>query len=172
MNKTNRVALTAALSQWPARRWFAAAAVSALTYLVVAVPTDLIDTPFFSREIPPTWWSFPALGITAVLTGLLVATYVARAPAGEFQGAGPGRPSRFGAAGTIVSFFAVGCPVCNKLALLALGTSGALQYFEPIQPLLAVASVLMLGWAFRKRVVSEDRCPIPLARYAPDGPGN
>jgi hypothetical protein len=25
--------------------------------LVVAVPTDLIDTPLFSREIPPTWWA-------------------------------------------------------------------------------------------------------------------
>jgi len=76
VNKTNRVTLTAALSQWPARRWFAAAAASALAYLVVAVPTDLIDTPFFSREIPPTWWAYPALGITAVLTGLLVARVV------------------------------------------------------------------------------------------------
>ncbi|MDD1478614.1 MULTISPECIES: hypothetical protein [unclassified Arthrobacter] len=156
--------LTAALSQWPARRWFAAAAASALTYLVVAVPTDLIDTPFFSREIPPTWWSFPALGITAVLSGLLVATYVARATVEEHQGVGAGGPSRFGAAGAVVSFFAVGCPVCNKLALLALGTSGALQYFAPIQPFLAVSSVIMLGWAFLRRAVSEDRCPMPLAR--------
>jgi hypothetical protein len=166
VNKTNRVTLTAALSQWPARRWFAAAAVSALTYLVVAVPTDLIDTPFFSREIPPTWWAFPVLGITAVLTGLLVATYVARSPVDELQGADTG-PSRFGAAGAVVSFFAVGCPVCNKLALLALGTSGALQYFAPIQPFLAAASVIMLGWAFFKRAVSEDRCPVPLAVHSP-----
>lgn len=171
MNKTNRVTLTAALSQWPARRWFAAAAASVLTYLVVAVPTDLIDTPFFSREIPPTWWAFPALGITAVLTGLLVTTYVARSPVDELQGEGTGGPSRFGAAGAVVSFFAVGCPVCNKLALLALGTSGALQYFAPIQPFLAAASVIMLGWAFLKRAVSEDRCPVPLTRSVRSAPG-
>lgn len=164
------MALTAALAQWPARRWLASAAATVLTYLVVAVPTGLIQTPFFSREIPPTWWSYPALGITAVLTGLLVATYVARVPAGEHQRVDAGAPSRFGAAGTIVSFFAVGCPVCNKLALLALGTSGALQYFEPIQPLLAAASVVMLVWAFRKRTVSEDRCPVPPNRSAPTGP--
>ncbi|GAC1493871.1 MAG: hypothetical protein NVS2B15_14820 [Pseudarthrobacter sp.] len=164
------MALTAALARWPARRWLAAAAATVLTYLVVAVPTGLIPTPFFSREIPPTWWSYPALGITAAFTGLLVATYIARAPAGDQQEPGIGAPSRFGAAGTVVSFFAVGCPVCNKLALLALGTTGALQYFEPIQPLLAGASVLMLAWAFRKRAVSEDRCPLPPAWPAPTGP--
>ncbi|WP_346924694.1 hypothetical protein [uncultured Arthrobacter sp.] len=77
-----------ALAQWPARRWLAAAVAAAATYLGVAVPTDLIDTPLFSREIPPTWWSFPVLGVTAVLTGLLLATYVSREPAGGEQPAG------------------------------------------------------------------------------------
>lgn len=161
-------ALLPALAQWPARRWLAAAAVAVLTYLVVAVPTDLIDTPVFSREVPPTWWSFPVLGVTAVLTGLLLATYVSREPAADAGTGGgePDRKGRFGAAGTIVSFFAVGCPVCNKLVLLALGTSGAMQYFEPIQPLLAVLSIALLLWAFVKRAVSEDRCPVPRAHAA------
>ena len=156
-------ALIPALAQWPARRWLAAAVAAALTYLVVAVPTDLIDTPLFSREVPPTWWSFPVLGITAVLTGLLMATYVSResVAAGEADAGGSDSKGRFGAAGTIVSFFAVGCPVCNKLVLLALGTSGAMQYFEPIQPLLAGLSIALLLWAFVKRATSEDRCPVP-----------
>lgn len=160
--------LIPALAQWPARRWLAAAVVAAATYLVVAVPTDLIDTPLFSREVPPTWWSFPVLGVTAVLTGLLLATYVSREPAGGEQpgggepgGEGSGSKGRFGAAGAIVSFFAVGCPVCNKLVLLALGTSGAMQYFEPIQPLLAALSIALLLWAFVRRATSEDRCPVP-----------
>lgn len=73
----------------------------------------------------------------------------------------PEGKERFGAAGTIVSFFAVGCPVCNKLVLLALGSSGAVQYFEPLQPLLAIASIGLLLWAFLKRATSEDRCPVP-----------
>ena len=165
--------LIPALALWPARRWLAAAAAAALTYLVVAVPTDLIDTPLFSREVPPTWWSFPVLGITAVLTGLLLATYVSResaaaggADGGEADGGGDSK-GRFGAAGTIVSFFAVGCPVCNKLVLLALGTSGAMQYFEPIQPLLAALSIALLLWAFAKRATSEDRCPVPRVPAAP-----
>ncbi|MGP4030776.1 hypothetical protein [Pseudarthrobacter sp. 1C304] len=160
--------LIPALAQWPARRWLTAAAAAVLTYLVVAVPTDLIDTPFFSREVPPTWWSFPVLGVTAILTGLLVATYVARESTRgeETGGAGSDNKARFGAAGAIVSFFAVGCPVCNKLVLLALGTSGAMQYFEPIQPLLAGLSIALLLWAFLKRATSEDRCPVPRVQAA------
>lgn len=157
-----RVSMKSALAQWPRRRWQASAVAAVATYVVVAVPTDLIDTPLFSREVPPTWWSFPVLAVTAVLTGLLLATYVSRDPASADESDDdPGRKGRFGAAGAIVSFFAVGCPVCNKLVLLALGTSGAMQYFEPIQPLLAVLSIALLLWAFVKRTTSEDRCPLP-----------
>lgn len=161
-----RSSLASALAQWPVRRWFAATGVAILTYLVVAVPTDLIDTPLFTREVPPTWWSFPALALTAGLTGLVVATYVAREQTTRENPHG-----RLGAAGTVVSFFAVGCPVCNKLVLLALGTSGAMQYFEPIQPFLAAVSVALLAWAFHKRAISEDRCLIPAAP-ATGQPGN
>ncbi|WP_019482551.1 hypothetical protein [Arthrobacter sp. TB 23] len=153
---SSRPPLKSALALWPRRRWLAAAGAAVITYVVIAVPTDLIDTPFFTREVPPTWWSFPVAGITAILTGLVVATYVSRLPTPAAEG-----KARSGAAGTILAFFAVGCPVCNKLVLLALGTSGAMQYFEPIQPLLAAASIGLLLWAFHKRATSEDRCPLP-----------
>lgn len=43
------------LRGWPARRWVAAAAAALAFAVVVAVPTDLVDTPLFSREVPPTW---------------------------------------------------------------------------------------------------------------------
>ncbi|MDI3240866.1 hypothetical protein QK292_06145 [Arthrobacter sp. AL08] len=167
MIRSKYEALISALAQWPGRRWLAVAAAATATYLVVAVPTDLIDTPLFSREVPPTWWSFPVLGVTALLTGLLLATYVSREPAadGESSDGEPDSKGRFGAAGTIVSFFAVGCPVCNKLVLLALGTSGAMQYFEPIQPVLAGLSIALLLWAFVKRATSEDRCPVPRVQW-------
>ena len=156
MKGDHRVSLASALTQWPVRRWLAALGAAVITYLIVAIPTDLIDTPLFTREVPPTWWSFPVLAVTAVLTGLVAATYVAREPSPETD-----RHGRFGAAGAAVSFFAVGCPVCNKLVLLALGASGAMQYFEPIQPLLAAGSVALLTWAFHQRATSEDRCRVP-----------
>src|SRR5680860_975848 len=48
----------ASLAGWPVRRWSAAALTAVATYLVIAIPTDLIDTPFFSREVAPTAWSW------------------------------------------------------------------------------------------------------------------
>jgi hypothetical protein len=122
----------------------------------VAVPTDLVDTPLFWREIPPTWWSWPALVISAVLPGLLAATYIATPvrPDGDH---GPGRRGLLGGA---LTFFAVGCPVCNKLVLLALGTSGALAWFEPVQLLLQLAAIALLAWAVRARVQSERVCAV------------
>lgn len=141
---------------WTGRRMIAALGGAVLTAVVIAVPTDLIDTPLFGRSVPVTWWAWPVLAVTAVLSGLLLATYVR---AGE-------RPApdrrRLGALGGLLSLLAVGCPVCNKLVLLALGTSGAMTWFAPAQPLLAGVSVVLLTWALVSRVRAERRCPVPV----------
>jgi hypothetical protein len=141
------------LTSWPARRWLVALAAATGFVLVVAIPTDLIDNPVFGREIPPTWWAWPSLLVSSALGGLLVATYV-RAPAQ------PERASsrRGGWTGGLLTFFAVGCPVCNKLVLLALGSAGAVTWFEPVQPLLQAAAVLLLLWALRSRLLGELSC--------------
>jgi uncharacterized integral membrane protein len=143
---------------WPARRWVVAA-VSAVAYaLFIAIPTDLIDTPFFGREIPPTWWSWPALVVSAVLAGLLTATYVAVPRSDQLD-----RSAKGGYVGGFLTFFAVGCPVCNKLVLLALGTSGAVTWFEPVQPVLSIAAIGVLAWAQRARLRGEVACAAPQA---------
>ncbi len=94
-----------------------------------------------------------------------------RAPDDEFQGAGPGGPSRFSAARAVVSFFAVVCPDCNKLALLAFGHLGRPAVLRMNLPFLAAASVIMLGWSVLKRAASEDRCPVPLTGSVHSAPG-
>jgi cobalamin synthase len=155
-----------ALRAWSRRRWLAAFAGTVLGIVVVAVPTDLLDTPLFSREVPPTWWSWPALLLSAVLAGLLMATYV-REPAPGEHGAEPGsadedrRPRMWGGAGGLLTFFAVGCPVCNKLVLLALGASGAMTYFEPVQPVLSLLALALLAWALTRRLRNQLACPVP-----------
>lgn len=151
-------AAVTALRTWGARRWWAALAATALTVVVIAVPTDLIDTPVFGREVPPTWWSWPALLVSAVLSGLLFATYVRNGDAPEQEDR---RSGRLGGAGGLLTFFAVGCPVCNKLVLLALGTSGAMTYFEPVQPVLSVAAIGLLVWAVYKRLTGQLSCTVP-----------
>jgi hypothetical protein len=146
------------LRSWPLRRW-AVALLSAVGYaLLVAVPTDLVDTPLFSRDVPPTWWSWPALLVSSLLAGVLTATYVGDPAA---TGAPEDGPRRGGYAGGFLTFFAVGCPVCNKLVLLALGTSGAMTWFQPVQPLLQVAAVAVLVWALRVRLRGEATCAVP-----------
>ncbi len=144
--------LVSTVRQWPLRRWLVAAVVALLVYVLFALPTALIRSPFFSREIPLTWWSYSVLAISSLLTGLLVATYVASPQAGT------GNTNKSAVFASILTFFAVGCPVCNKLVLLALGSAGAMTFFEPVQPLLAVIPIGMLVWALQRRISQENAC--------------
>lgn len=144
-----------ALAAWPPRRWAAAAGAACASALLVGLPTDVVPNPLFSRSVPVQWWNYPTLTLTALLAGIVLATYVRR----------PGEPpapsgGRLGSAGGVLSFFAVGCPVCNKLVLLLLGTSGALSYWAPLQPLVAVASVVLLAEAALRRLSAADACRV------------
>ena len=144
------------LRTWTARRWAVASLGAALSTLALAIPTALIPNPVFGRAIEPEWWSWPVTIVTGILAGLLIATYVAApAPEEKLDSAG-----RWGVAGGLVSFFAVGCPVCNKLVLIALGTTGAVQWFAPIQPILAVAAIVLMLWALRSRLRGELACAV------------
>jgi hypothetical protein len=154
--------MVGALRSWD-RRQMATAIVAAIAVaLAIGLPTDVIPNPVFGRPVPVTWWSYPTLVITAVLGGLLAATYVRGRPSGTGTADLDtlDAPGRNGSIAGLVSFFAVGCPVCNKLVIVALGTTGARQWFEPVQPILALASIGLLAWALRARLRSVDRCSI------------
>jgi hypothetical protein len=161
--------MSSSMAQWSRRRWTTAGVAAAAIALLVGLPTDVIPNPVFGRPVPVTWWSYPVLFVTAVLGGLLTATYVRdevapprspRPPAdGELD-----RPGRAGGAAGLLSFFAVGCPVCNKLVVIALGTAGARQWFEPLQPWLAALSTVLLALALRARLRGASECRLPVAR--------
>lgn len=133
-----------------------AVSVAVLTYFVIALPTAVVENPVFGREIGVTSWSVTVILISSILTGLLTATYVKN----DFSDENP-RQLKIGGAGALLSYFAVGCPVCNKLALIALGYSGAIQYFAPIQPYLAVAGIALLAYSLRMRLNNEYSCSLP-----------
>lgn len=141
-----------AVVSWPRRRRVVALLAAVATVALMGVSTAMIPNPVFGRAIPTTWWAWPALLVTAVLGGLLSATYVRGDAAVE-------PASRAGLAGGLLSYLAVGCPVCNKLALLALGYTGALTWFAPVQPLLAVGGIALLAWALHVRLKGEIACP-------------
>ena len=149
------------LRGWTPRQ-FGVAAVAALgVALLIGVPTDVIPNPVFGRPVPVTWWSYPTLIVTAVLGGLLAATYVRRPTPNDVESIqldDVDAPTRTGSVAGLLSFFAVGCPVCNKLVIVALGTTGARQWFEPLQPLLAAVSIGLLWWALRARLRNATSC--------------
>ena len=145
-----------ALLRWSLKRWIVAVSVALLTYFVIALPTAVVKNPIFGRETEATDWSITVIVITSILTGLLTATYVKN----EFSDENP-RQLKIGSAGALLSFFAVGCPVCNKLVLIALGYSGAIQYFAPIQPYLALAGIALLMFSLRMRLNNEFSCALP-----------
>ena len=147
--------------EWPARRWLVAVVSTALTVLLVGVPTALVSNPWFGRTVPPTWWAWPVLVLTAALSGLLMATYIGSRATASVDSA-----SRSGLVGGFLAYLAVGCPVCNKVALLALGSAGAIQWFAPLQPLLAFAGVALLSYALRRRLAGETSCPLPAPEFS------
>ena len=153
------------LRGWTPRRWAVAALAALGTVLLIGLPTVLIPNPVFGREIPMTWWAWPTLLVAAALSGLLTATYV-REP--DLRRLDDEDGTRSGMVGGVLTFFAVGCPVCNKVVLLALGSAGAMQWFAPLQPLLAVAAVAALAWALHVRLRGERACSLtPAVSTAP-----
>jgi hypothetical protein len=58
---------------------------------------------------------------------------------------------------------AVGCPICNKIVVLLLGVSGALTIFQPLQPVLALAAMVLLGYALFLRLRAVRAFPRTLA---------
>lgn len=149
------------MSQWSPRRWYAALLSGLGIGFLIALPTAVIPNPIFGREIETTWWSYPTVAFSAILGGLLIATYIRESftdPEAVVESTD--KSLRLGTLGGFISFFAVGCPVCNKLVLLAIGSSGALSWFAPIQPFLAVISLLFMLWAVNVRLTNQDSCSL------------
>jgi len=154
-----------ALRGWTVRRWMAAAVASGASLVLLGIPTAMIPNPIFARKIEAPVWTYPSLFVTALLAGLLLASYVRAAAAGgtaTLDEASTDEARSF-TVGGLLSFFAIGCPTCNKLVLLALGSSGAITWFEPVQPVLALAGIAVLLWALRRRLKGEIACRVPAA---------
>ena len=128
-------------------RGAAAGVVSALLAVpIIGVPTAVVPNRFFVRMTPTRPQDYLFLGLTALLIGVIMATYAA--PQTRALPGGEGRLT----GGGLLSFLAIGCAICNKLVVLALGVGGALRWFAPVQPILGVASLALLGVAAWSRL--------------------
>lgn len=153
------------LQLWTRRQWLIAAASTVGYALLLGLPTVLIPNDIFARDIDTLWWNYPVWILTSIFAGMLTASYVrpkAEANAAEIENDSTAetRSAKLGTVGGVLAFFAVGCPVCNKLALIALGYTGAMTYFAPIQPFFAVGALLLTAIALLYRLRGQVYCPI------------
>lgn len=141
--------LLAAVAAMGPRDWMRAGFAAVVTFVVLGVPADIIENSVFGRPIPVRALDVIILLVSSLSTGLIVGL---RPP--ELPDAPEDRPMF---AGAFVTFFAVGCPVCNRFVVSLIGTSGALNWFRPLQPILGLAAVLLLLVALRRRVTTFAR---------------
>ena len=59
------------MSAWNVKRWLIVLGVTAVTGMLIAIPTGIIRTPFYTRMTPVLWWNYPIWAISSVLAGLL-----------------------------------------------------------------------------------------------------
>ena len=155
--------LAAVRSTLDGRFWLVAGLATAGSLLLLGVPTAVIPNPLFIRMTPTETFNVVVWLTSAPLIGLLVATYV-RAP-GHAVGHRPNEAGAGRAAlGGVATYVAIGCPICNKVVVAALGVGGALSIFAPLQPLIGAGSVALLGatlaWRLRARGRLCERCAV------------
>lgn len=136
------------------RFWIVATLGAAVSLVLLGLVSAIIPNPVFARTIPPDGPAIAVWVASAPLMGLLLATSLSPprsasvVPGRDYTGSGL-------TLGSLATFFAIGCPVCNKIVLLALGTIGALTVFAPIQPLIGIGSLVLLAatvrWSLRRR---------------------
>ena len=135
-------------------RYFSVSALGTLAIaLLLGIPTVIIENPWFTRMTPITPEQYVFWALSSVVVGALLGTYLSPGLRG-----GSAAPL---ASSSLLGIFAIGCPTCNAVVLAALGTSGALNLFAPVQPLIGIAAVTIAGWALWIRLGTLRRgCPV------------
>lgn len=144
------------LKDLPPLTYLRAVPIAGVAMVVIGVPADLIDTPLFGRPVPVRAIDYAILVVTASLIGLIFAI--------RFDGENKLDDAQQTRTiwGGFVSFLAVGCPVCNQMVVALVGVSGALSWWEPVQPLVGVLAIGLLLAVLRMRLATYEltSCPI------------
>ena len=135
--------ISTAIRLFGARGWLLAAAGAIATALLIGIPTDIVPNDWFIRMTPVRLQDYAIWASTALLAGLVAGTFAL--PYVPRQG------EACAMSGGLLSFFAVGCAICNKLVVLLLGTAGTLTLFAPLQLYIGLASIAALAWTLRLR---------------------
>ena len=157
---------------------------TAAVLVVFGLSSAIIPNPVFGRGIPPEPFAVAVWLVSAPLMGLAIATYFAPPPmlpaaplvpaatpdsTGPVEAGSRREASTLGTLGGLAAFVAIGCPTCNKIALVLLGTGGAASVFGPLQPFIGLASLVLLAvtvaWRLRLRA-RGGACAVPARQPA------
>lgn len=146
------------------RFWLAVVLGTVASLILLGLVSAIIPNPVIVRTIPPDGPAIAVWIASAPLMGVLLAASLS-APRTASVAVGRDLTGSGLTIGSLAAFFAIGCPVCNKIVLLALGTTGALTVFAPIQPIIGIGSLVLLAvtvrWSLRRRASG---CAVPGAR--------
>ena len=145
-----------ALAQLERPTWVRSVPLALIAALVIAVPADLVDTRLFGRPIEPRPIDYVILALTAGLIGLILAIRPEPSSMTDAQ-------ERNTMWSGFVSFLAVGCPVCNQIVVALVGTSGALSWWAPVQPVVGLIAIGLLLWTLRARLRTYQLTSCPIA---------
>lgn len=143
-----------------------------VTLTVFGLTAAIIPNPIFGRGIAPEPFAVAVWLVSAPLIGTVMATYFAPLPAASAAPLGSSvrrEGTTLGTIGGFAAFLAIGCPTCNKIALVLLGASGATSSFGPIQPVIGAVSLALLAGALVWRLRLRARggaCAVPRSRAA------
>jgi hypothetical protein len=146
------------------RFWSLSALYTAGSALLLGVPTLLVPNHLFSRMVPTSLQDYVIWIVSALLLGPLLAlmTLYPLPSRKAAQGKGSLLGSGRALGGALLSFFSVGCPVCNKVVVLLLGLGGAMTLFNPLRPFLGLASIALLSITLLLRLhVLRYGCRLP-----------
>ena len=144
--------LAGGLSMFTPKAWFMTTLAAATGLAIIGLTTAIFENWFFVRMTPVRAQDYVIWILSSVLMGLIIGSYfVASSTSGDGKIL----------SGGVLSVLAVGCPTCNKLVVLLVGTTGALTFFAPLQLYIGIASVLLLGWTLVLRAKAlADKCTV------------
>ena len=119
---------------------------------VLGIPTDVIPNNFFTRMTPVYFFDYFFLVTNSLLLGGYVGLHF-------YEKHEQSKKADIAAVGGgILNIFVIGCPICNALIVSLLGTSVALNYFAPLQPLLGAISTVIISSAIYFKIKNVKEC--------------
>ncbi len=115
-----------------------------LFFFVSGMITSLLPNYFFTRMTPISTLDYIFLGSSSALLGAYVGVHY-------YKKGTVKKCDTVATTGSVGSFLAFACPVCNKLLVFLFGATALMIYFEPYRSLLGfVSNGLLVGALYWK----------------------